>query len=289
MRRARDRDDAAIDCLKCGGACASRENLGGRTRPHNAGSRATPPRAARRTPCPPSGTSIASTAGMNCFLTSSLLLGSLVVASVAYAAPPITPLPPPPSEPPTVTWELDKPYVLAGTGCQKNIDAFATSNGEDLSIVFTNLQLNHPYPYSNPLADRKTCLVRIPAAIQKGLYPSRITGTFTYGLELTPNMTSTLAVASTFFGFSMSPWAIREPSPSDPPDNPLAIQSHVQDFAPDTPWQEGWCGPTRSLEGLYQASMVSTAQWPQPPQDWIDWGEGLDLKYEVFVDLAPCP
>jgi hypothetical protein len=189
---------------------------------------------------------------------------------------------------PSVTWELNKPYVIAGTGCQNNVDAFAAANGDDLSIVFTNLGINLPGDgFSSQLADMKSCLVRIPASIAKGLYIGQLTQTFTYGVTKSANTHAAVATHSTFFGFPVSPLPFALPQ-GLAEDNPLLTQTRTDNFLVNTPWWAGWCNPNRSLEGLYQASIAVAGQRADLHENLIVFVDGLDLKYEVLASLFTC-
>jgi hypothetical protein len=188
----------------------------------------------------------------------------------------------------SVTWELNKPYVIAGTGCVKDVDAFASANGDDLSIVFTNLGVNLPGDgFSNQLADMKSCLVRIPASIAKGLYVGKLTQTFTYGVTKSADTHGTVATRSTFFGFPVSPFPFTVPQ-GVPMDEPLVTQSREDNFLVNTPWWSGWCNPNRSLEGLYQAAIAVAGQRVNHDENLILFVDGLDLKYEVLAALYTC-
>jgi hypothetical protein len=187
-----------------------------------------------------------------------------------------------------VNWELNKPYVIAGSGCVNNFDAFAAQNGNDLSIVFTNLGVNLPgNGASNQLADMKSCLVRIPASIAKGFYIGQLTQTFTYGVTKGAGSHGTVATRATFFGFPVSPFPFTVPE-GLAQDDPLLTQTRVDSFTVNTPWWQGWCNPNRSLEGLYQASIAVSGQRDNSFENLILFVDGLDLKYEVVTSLFTC-
>jgi len=188
----------------------------------------------------------------------------------------------------SVTWEINKPYVIAGTGCVKDVDAFVAANGDDLSIVFTNLGINLPGGgFTNQLADMKTCLVRVSASIAKGLYIGQLTQTFTYGVTKSANTHGAVATRSTFFGFPVSPLPFSLPA-GVAEDQPLLTQTRTDNFLVNTPWWTGWCNPNRSLEGLYQASIAVAGQRDNSNENLILFVDGLDLKYEVVAALYTC-
>jgi hypothetical protein len=189
---------------------------------------------------------------------------------------------------PSVKWDLGKQFIIAGTGCQKNVDAFAATNGNDLSIVFTNLGVNLPGDGStNQLADRKSCTIRIPASIAKGLYIGKLTQQFTYGVTKTAGSNGSVATRSTFFGYNVSPYSWSVPQGVEM-DEPLMTQSREDKFLVNSPWYNGWCSPNRSLNGLYQANIAVSGQRNNWLEDLILFVDGLDLKYEVVASVYTC-
>lgn len=191
--------------------------------------------------------------------------------------------------PAAVKWDITgRTYVIAGTGCQKDVDAFAATNGNDLSVVFTNLGVNLPGDGSTrQLADRKTCSLRIPAEIQRGYYIGRLTQQFTYGVTKTAASSASVATRSTFFGFNVSPYAWNVPY-GVAMDEPLLSQRREDDFLVRSSWYSGWCSATRPLQGLYQANIAVSGTRRSSREDLIVFIDGLDLKYEVLASLFTC-
>ncbi len=190
---------------------------------------------------------------------------------------------------PAVQWQLNSNnFVIAGSGCQKDVDAFAATNGNDLAIVFTNLGVNLPGSGStNQLADRKNCAVRIPASIARGVYIGKLTQQFTYGVTKTAGSNASVATRSTFFGFNVSPyaWSVGQ---GEEVNEPLLTQRRDDNFLVNTPWYQGWCSPNRPLEGLYQANIAVSGQRNNKFEDLIVFVDGLDLKYEVLASFYTC-
>jgi len=188
-----------------------------------------------------------------------------------------------------VKWDITgRTYVLAGTGCQRDVDAFAATNGNDLSIVFTNLGVNLPGDGSSrQLADRKTCSLRIPAEIARGYYIGRLTQQFTYGVTKTRGASASVATRSTFFGFNVSPYAWNVPN-GVAMDEPLLTQRREDDFLVRSTWYSGWCSATRPPQGLYQANIAVSGTRNNAREDLIVFVDGLDLKYEVLASIFSC-
>jgi len=190
--------------------------------------------------------------------------------------------------PPAVVWDDSSSRVIvAGSGCQKDIDAFVQANGSDIAVVFTNLGVNLPGNGTlRQLADRKACTVRIPAEIAKGLYIGELTQQFTYGVTKTHGSSGSVATMSTFFGFNVSPhtWRVARGALN----SPLATQVRTDQFLVNTPWYQGWCNPNRSLKGLYQANIAVTGQRDNSWEDLILFVDGLDLKFEILAQVYTC-
>ncbi|MFO0679493.1 MAG: hypothetical protein U0169_23405 [Polyangiaceae bacterium] len=212
----------------------------------------------------------------------SLALGAAAVAAVSSFAGSAN------AAPAAVKWDLGSTFIIAGTGCQKDVDAFASTNGSDLAIVFTNLGVNLPGDGSSrQLADRKSCTVRVPAEIAKGLYIGKLTQQFTYGVTKTAGASGAVATRSTFFNFNVSPasWSVPQGVNLD---EPLLTQTREDNFLVNSPWYQGWCNPNRSIKGLYQANIAVSGQRNNRYEDLILFVDGLDLKYEILASVYTC-
>jgi hypothetical protein len=190
----------------------------------------------------------------------------------------------------SVQWDVNSPStIIAGTGCQKDVDAFASANGNDLAVVFTRLGVDLPGGGSTLLADRKNCVVRIPATIAPGIYIGQLTQRLSYGVTKTSGSTISLATRSTFFGFNVSPHAVNLPFGSSV-NQPLLSTARVDNFSVQTApsWYSGWCSRNRAPRGLYQANIAVSGQKTNSSEDLIAFVDGLDLKYEVVASLVRC-
>jgi len=188
----------------------------------------------------------------------------------------------------SVEWDVSR-AVLAGTGCQKDMDAFITENGNDLSIVFTQLGVDLGCNASRVLAARKTCIARVPAMIAPGYYIGELTQRVSYGVTKTPRTRGAVATNSSFFGFNVSPYTVNLPY-GVAINQPLLTQQRVDRFAVSTrpDWYNGWCSRNRAPRGLYQANLAVSGQKDHQSEDLIMFVDGLDLKYEVVAGLARC-
>lgn len=190
----------------------------------------------------------------------------------------------------SVEWDVNSPStIIAGSGCQKDVDAFASSNGNDLAVVFTRLGVDLPGGASRTLADRKNCTVRVPAKIAPGIYIGSLTQRISYGVTKTANTSGSVATRSTFFGFNVSPYTVNLPY-GTAINQPLLTQQRVDQFSVRTSpdWFRGWCSANRSPRGLYQANIAVSGQKGSAMEDLIMFVDGLDLKYEVGAALVRC-
>lgn len=190
----------------------------------------------------------------------------------------------------SVVWDIYSPStVIAGSGCQKDVDAFASTNGNDLAIVFTRLGVDLPGGGSPVLSDRKNCSIRVPATVAPGIYIGQLTQRISYGVTKTSGSTGSVATRSSFFGFNVSPHTVNLPYGYSV-NEPLRTESRVDNFSVRTTpsWYSGWCSPNRAPRGLYQANFAVSGQKRNAREDLIMFVDGLDLKYEVVASLVRC-
>lgn len=190
----------------------------------------------------------------------------------------------------TVRWDADA-AILAGTGCQKDIDSFVLAAGNDLSIIFSNLGFSLAGGSGEPLAARKNCAVRVPATIAKGLYIGELVQQVTYGVTKTAGARGAVATRSTFFGFPVSPYTVHIPY-GQTINQPFLTNTRRDLFRVDTVegsgWISRWCALQRNPRGLYQANLAVSGQKDSDFEDLIMFVDGLDLKFEVRAALVFC-
>lgn len=212
---------------------------------------------------------------MKSFLKMGFAVGTMLASASAFAQQ-------------SVQWDAEH-AVMAGQGCQKDIDSFVTQNGNDLSIVFTNLGVNLPGGASRTLAARTSCVARVPATIAPGLYIGELSQQISFGVTKTSRTVGSVATRSTFFGFNVSPYTVDLPYGRSI-NNPLLIQQRKDQFSVQTnaSWYQGWCSRSRAPKGLYQANIAVSGQKDNANEDLIMFVDGLDLKYEVVAGLVKC-
>jgi hypothetical protein len=214
-------------------------------------------------------------------LTSSLTLAIATLASRSAQAQ-ITPV-----GGSDVSWNLDgSSYVIAGTGCQKNVDAFASKNGNDVAIVFTNFGVNLN-DGNRALADRKSCAIRLPVDIARGVYISRMQQEFTFGVYKTAGSSVNLATMVTFYGFPVSPYSVTVPH-GMPVYNEERTATREDRFVTNSPWYSGWCSPSRATHGFFQANLSVSAMRDNVHESVLSYIDGLDVKYDVRAETSHC-
>lgn len=188
----------------------------------------------------------------------------------------------------SVQWDANR-AILAGSGCQKDIDSFVSENGNDLAIVFTNLGVDLPGNASRVLSARKTCSARIPATIAPGYYIGELTQRVSFGVTKTAGTRGAVATNSLFFGFSVSPYTVNVPYGSAM-NQPLMVQQRTDRFLVRThpTWYNDWCVRRLSPKGMYIANIAVSGQKDHASEDLIMFVDGLDLKYEVVTGLVKC-
>jgi hypothetical protein len=187
----------------------------------------------------------------------------------------------------TVQWDADS-AVLAGNGCQKDVDAFVIENGNDLAIVFSSLGVDLPGNQSRTLAGRKTCLARVKATVAQGRYIAKLTQRLSFGVTKTARTRGSIAVNSTFFGFRVPIHTVDVPY-GQSINNPLMQRDRQDYFSVNTTrsWYDSWCR-ARSPQGLYSAQLAVSGQKDNAAEDLIMFADGLDLRFELVAGLQTC-
>lgn len=186
----------------------------------------------------------------------------------------------------SVSWDAAA-SALGGSGCVKDVDSFVIANGNDLSVIFTNLGFALAGGSGDPLAARKNCAFRVPATIAKGIYIGELTQIITYGITKTAGSRGSVATRSTFFGFPVNPYTVNVPYGVSV-NQPLLTQTRKDQFYVNTAWWSGWCALQRNPRGLFQANFAVSGQRDSDYEDLIMFVDGLDLKYEVKAALQFC-
>jgi hypothetical protein len=192
---------------------------------------------------------------------------------------------PPPSA--VVTWELDKPYVIAGSGCTNGVDAFATANGNDFSVLFVNLGIGLEQGMPQ-LGDLRRCLMRIPLRMPRGFAPTLVTQALSYGFEKSAGAQAKLSVFTSVFSFGgvQHDLALPDGAWSDPFERFEADDTYDRATTPDA-WTR-WCEPNRSSEGLFAATLAMAGQKKSADDELVVFVDGFGLSYDVSITLGSC-
>jgi hypothetical protein len=182
---------------------------------------------------------------------------------------------------PSITFDADK-AILAGTGCAKGVDAFVSTNGNDVSVIATNLGFDL-YEGSPHVSAMSSCILRMPANIALGLWVSAIHQRAGIGITKSADASVSFASTASVFGFPVSPVTRSYPSGS-PMDEPEVSVERVDQFLVNTPWWSGWCNPSRAQGGLFQASLNLYGQ-RSSHGEVIAYVDG---HYDVTLDLETC-
>lgn len=187
-----------------------------------------------------------------------------------------------------ITWD-DKRAVLLGKGCKKDVDAFVTQNGDDLSVVFTKLGVNLPGGSSPLLMAQSNCLVSVPASIAPGNFIGRLTQNISYGVTKTEHTKGSVLASSNFFGMAVSPHQLILPD-GKKLNTPLAniMRQDLFNTRATPMWLKAWCARSRASKGIFSANISVFGQKDNKNESLIMFVDGMDLKFEVAVSIQTC-
>jgi hypothetical protein len=173
--------------------------------------------------------------------------------------------------------------ILAGTGCANNVDAFMAANGSDLSLVFTKLgvDLEGDGPQR---ADMKSCILRVPTMLPKGVYISAMHQQLGVNVSKTAGGSAGFSMVLSLFGFPVAPTSVSAPAGDV---DQLLLANADDEFEVNTPWWQGWCNPGRMTNGLLQASITVHGQRRSAADTVIAFVD-TDAHYDMSFDVATC-
>lgn len=176
---------------------------------------------------------------------------------------------------------------LSGSGCAKDSDAFVIGSGPDLSLVFTNLGFS--LGSSGDVAGSKTCNIKVPAYVPGGLYLARLDQNLLYGVIKSSGSEGNLRAQGKLFGLQFRTPEIdfrRGQALSDP----QRVDSQGESFSPvaNPGWVRQWCQRQRVPKGELQLHLKVQAKADSTRDDIIFFVDGMDLRYEIVSDFAPC-
>jgi hypothetical protein len=188
-----------------------------------------------------------------------------------------------------IEWNTDA-AIVAGSGCQKDVDTFVIASGNDVSVVFSNLGFS--LTDGSGLVGNNVCNLRIPATIQAGLFISQLDQSMLYGVVKSPGSEGTLRNRARFFGiplFSPDLNFIRGRKENDP----QRVERRKDRFSSRGPgngrdWVAAWCKRERPLRGAFDAQIKVQGRRDSQQENLIVFVDGLDLRYDVVSQLQGC-
>jgi hypothetical protein len=208
------------------------------------------------------------------------------IAGLAKASP--SPLPDPDpvaGATPIVSWNTAS-AVLAGSGCTKNVDAWAVANGQDLSLVFTRLGINLPGNGTDgSLAARSTCTARIPVQIVRGWYFGEITQTLILGAEKSDNVDIDGAARTTFFQQPVTSAHVHVSKGAGTGFNNTELVGYGDDYF----MEAQQCNGTNTRSGLFASNLSVSAARDTPQDNAIVGIDSMDIRYDIALEIFHCP
>ncbi len=219
-----------------------------------------------------------------------LIAGVVAGGSSARAAGPIAP-----SATQPVIWHAEQ-AVLAGTGCRGGVaagttpDSWAIANGQDLSIVFTNLQVNLPGNGTvGDFAGRSQCSVRVPVEIVRGFYVGDLEQTITIGVTKSDNANLSGAATSTFFNLPVSSPSIQVPSGPGTALNFAELSATSHDALRVSAFCKSFTPGQNTIPGLYRSNVAVSAQRDSAADDAIIGADAVDVRWDIQTRWFVCP
>lgn len=164
--------------------------------------------------------------------------------------------------------------------CSIDGDTFLIGNGDQLTVILTNLGVQLPSG-DTALTARANCRLAIPVEAARGRYAADLEQTVTYGLVKGAGSSVSVAVKSTFFGYPVNPlnklyrWGTVL-------NIPLETATRTDRFLVDTKpgsWWYRWCGIRP--KGIYTADLAVAAEKSQAFDDVQASIDGLDVRFTV--------
>lgn len=180
-----------------------------------------------------------------------------------------------------IRWDVNR-AVLAGSGCQKDVDAFIIEAGNDVAVVFSNLGVELADRYA-PLAARKTCMARIAASVAKGLYIGTLTQNVSFGVSKSFGSEAGVGVMSSFAGYRLPPLNVSI-GRNRRADGDIQTASRRDDFLVNG---RGMCN--RNIPVMYQAQLTASGSRSTINDFVITQIDGLDVRFEATAGVYTCP
>ena len=181
-----------------------------------------------------------------------------------------------------IKWD-DRRYVAAGNGCQKDVDTFATSAGNEISFIMSSMGVDLTGSAGGKLTERKSCRLVVPTEVRAGYYLAELKQSVSFGYERAGTSDGKIAIYSQFYGNDLHPLEVNIPLPGQPYSAPIATR-HLVSY-----WQVNprWCSTTAYRGNLKDGLVVSG--WRKSTADSITLqADGYDVKFEAIGKPMLC-
>lgn len=164
--------------------------------------------------------------------------------------------------------------------CSVDGDTFLIGNGDQLTVILTNLGVQLPSG-DQALTGRANCRLAIPVEAARGRYAADLEQTVTYGLVKGTGSSVSVSAKSTFFGYPVNPlnklyrWG-------SVLNIPLETATRTDRFIVDSKpgsWWYRWCGIRP--KGVYTADLAVAAEKADSFEDVQASIDGLDVRFTV--------
>ena len=164
--------------------------------------------------------------------------------------------------------------------CQKDSDTFLIGSGDQLTVIFTGLGISLPSGDS-ALTAKANCALAIPVEAARGRYAAYLEQSVNYGVVKGKGSSVNVSVASTFFGYRVSPLS-KLYRAGTVLNLPLESAYRRDAFVVDTnpiSWWYRWCGVRP--KGNYTANLAVGIEKNDMFDDVQASIDGLDVRFTV--------
>jgi hypothetical protein len=171
-------------------------------------------------------------------------------------------------------------------GCSGfNNDTFIATAGNDLSVTFTNMNVNLNTA-TDPNSGRKNCRLVIPALIAKGLYLASLQQKLTWAIQKTGGSIGQVESRARF-----SFWNLNRINVTKGP-NDVGIFNESTDATPNlipvvNP-SFTWCILDKDFTGTLVVDVSANALRSNPTQVISTFVDGYDARWDALVGIQKC-
>lgn len=167
---------------------------------------------------------------------------------------------------------------LEGSGCPPDSFDFVAF-GNDASVLFRAFEVSLQ-GQGDGLTASKRCSVSIPATLKKGFRATAVSETLTYGVVKSDRSSGRIGLFSTLFGAPVDGFFVKIPSG--------ALIEPGLTSTRTTLVHAGSCNGS-SVSGLYESDLEVTARRLDKSAFIVLTMQGLDIHYDLELDVERCP